>query len=146
MLKQAQRIEEDEATAAPPEVRIRLIFSSDEPGIQVLHRVRQVMHIVALAQEGSWPTDEEWEQLLPGWFLESFEGHSMQELISRPELWGFGSWLDAMRNPGWEWWSCSARDRGGLIRAFAYSDPFAIEPLMYLLRVAGAKEVQFEEG
>jgi len=79
------------------------------------------------------------------WFLDSFSGHTQAELLADRSLWDFGSWLDAMRSPGWEWWSSEARASEGRILASAHSDPYSIDPLLYLVRISGAGEVKLEE-
>jgi len=145
MLDQPQRIDLYTNAEVPPAIRLRLRFLSTTSGDEVLERARQVMRLVAVAQAQVWPSDDDWRRRLPEWFISSFEGHNLEELLARPELWDFGSWLDAMKSPGWEWWSCQSDDRGGTVRAVAHSDPFSIEPLIYLLRVAGASGVEFDE-
>lgn len=145
MVAQLVRIQRHTKDELPPPVRLRLRFQATVSGETVLERARQVMRLVAVAQDQQWPSDEDWRRALPEWFLRSFDGHDAQELLAHPELWDFGSWLDAMKNPGWEWWSCHSDDRGGSVRAVAYAEPFSIEPLEYLLRASGASDVDFEQ-
>jgi hypothetical protein len=104
------------------------------------------MGLVAQAQKDEWLSDEEWQRQLPDWFLRSFEGHTVEQIAASTLLWDFGSWLDAMRRPGWEWWSSAAGEQTGIVRCTAQEYPFAIEPLIYLIRSAGAPHVQFDES
>jgi hypothetical protein len=145
MVEQYERIERNISGETPPAVALRLRFRSPTGPENVLERIRHVMRLVAAAGKSAWPTDEEWRRRLPEWFLCTFEGHSVDQLMTDPNLWGFGSWLDAMKHPGWEWWSSAASEREGVVRCSADSDPYSIEPLIYLLRSAGASEVDFEE-
>ena len=69
----------------------------------------------------------------------------MDEMLANPNLWDFGSWLDAMKQPGWDWWSSGRADRGGVVECTAHATPFSIEPLLYLLRTAGAENITVEE-
>ena len=144
-LNQIERIERLTDGEVPPAVHLHLRFASTVRGVVVLERVRQVMQLVAIAQSQTWPSDDEWRCRLPDWFIRTFEGYTREELLMRPDLWDFGSWLDAMKLPGWEWWSCRSNDHGGTVRAVAYSDPFAIDPLIYLLRVSGGSDIAFDE-
>jgi hypothetical protein len=146
MFDQHQRIDQLKNGEDPPAVGLTLRFSSSTTsGETVLERVREVMRLVALAQGRAWLNDDEWRRHLPEWFVRSFEGHSAADLLTNADLWDFGSWLDAMKNPGWEWWSSCADQRGGVVRGVAHTDPFSIEPLAYLLRVSGASSLDFRE-
>src|SRR5687767_1090233 len=105
MFDQTQRIDRFTNGESPPDVCVRLRFRTAGTIDDVLARVRGVMRLVAAGQAGAWPTDEDWRRDLPSWFLQSFEGHTLADILANPELWDFGSWLDAMKVPGWEWWS-----------------------------------------
>ena len=144
MAGQFVRIEQDISGEAAPAVALQLRFTS-AGRTGVLERTRHVMRLVAAAQETEWPADEEWRRRLPEWFVRTFEGHSLDELMANQNIWTFGSWLDAMKHPGWEWWSSAATGNEGIVRCVAHADPYAIEPLIYLLRSAGASDVEFDE-
>lgn len=143
-MDQRQRIVTCVAGEEPPAVVLRLRFAVDD-ATSVIGRVRVVMLLVSDAQELGWHADEIWRRKLPNWFMGGFEGKTLEELVRTPELWDFGSWLDAMRNPGWEWWSSEALGDTGVVKCCAHSQPYSIEPLCFLLRAAGANTVQFEE-
>lgn len=145
MADQVERIERNVSGEAPPPVGLRLRFESSIKSAEVLERTQQVMRTVAAAQAADWPSDDEWRRRLPDWFVRSFEGHTLDKLLSDPNLWDYGSWLDAMKSPGWEWWSSEVAEKAGNVRCVAFCDPFGIEPLIYLLRSAGALQVEFEE-
>jgi hypothetical protein len=145
MVEQSERIERNTSGEAPPAVALQLRFTSPTSPEYVLERTRHVMRLVAVVGKAAWPTDEEWRRNLPEWFLRTFEGHSVDQLMTDTNLWDFGSWLDAMKHSGWEWWSSAVNEKGGIVRCVADSDPYSIEPLIYLLRSAGASEVEFEE-
>lgn len=145
MNEQADRIERNVSGETPPTPFVRLDFASRTTPEDVLERSRQVMRLVSVAQREDWPADQEWLRRLPAWFLDSFSGHTLDQLLANPTLWDFGSWLDAMKDPGWEWWSSEVHAQTGVVRCVAYSDPFAVEPLVYLLRAAGAQDVHFTE-
>jgi hypothetical protein len=146
MREQIERIREHVEGEVPPPVSLCLDFKSEVASRTVLERVRRVMELVAVAQAGVWPNDSEWSERLPGWFLASFAVHTKAEIFSDPRLWDYGSWLDAMRQPRWEWWSGRADDHCGRVRCVAIGLPYSIEPMIYLIRAAGASEVEFAEG
>ncbi len=144
-MDQTERIQRFTRGEVPPPVRLRLRFSSTTSAGPVLEKARHVMRLVASAQRNEWFSDENWKNLLPDWFVRSFEGHSTEQLLHDSTLWDFGSWLDAMKNPGWEWWSCEERGQEGTVWCTAHSNPYSIEPLMYVLRTAGASDVDFHQ-
>lgn len=133
-----------QAEPAPP-VRLTIGFTSSDSAL-VLDRVRSVMRQVAEAQSRSWPNDDQWLTSLPGWLSRGFEGHPLSEILANSNLWDFGSWLDAMKFPGWEWWSSGTSDGRGVVECSAHAMPYAIEPLFFLLRVAGAEDIVLVEG
>lgn len=145
-MNQIERIQRQTAGEPSPPVRVQLNFRTSTSSSDVLDKIRQVMSLVAAAQASVWPGDDDWMRRLPEWFIRSFEGHELQDLLSNSALWDFGSWLDSMSNPGWEWWSSESAIRSGTIRCTAHSSPFSIDPLIYLIRVSGGFELTLREG
>lgn len=145
MMSQQDRVRHHVAGERPPPVALRLRFRAIADAHDVVQRAGSVMELVASAQAVGWWPDEEWKRRLPAWFVASFRTHTLEALLRDPSLWDFGSWLDAMKDPGWEWWSSDAAERHGSVRCVAHTDPFAIEPLMYLLRASGADEVHLDD-
>lgn len=145
--EETERVEYNLRGEPSPPVEVRLVGSVKGDAGVCLSRVREVMRVVAHQRDdGAWPEDSWWEAHLPEWFLEPFRGRTMDEVLANPELWDFGSWLDAMKSPGWEWWSSDVQKEGWTIRLRAHSDPFSIGPLEYLARAAGADGVEVDEG
>ena len=142
---QLERIDTNVNDSEPPPVSLLLRFTVPENARAVLDRVREVMRPVARAQLEGWLPDDEWRKRLPAWFLARFH-HTPAQIHVDPLLWDFGSWLDAMKEPGWEWWSSRATEYEGWVRCFAHSSPYSIEPFEYLLRVAGAATIEFTEA
>jgi hypothetical protein len=144
---EAHRIEHNVHCEPAPRVEIRVLCKSgSNPEVQLAH-VRDVMRIVAQQRAKSqWPADEWWRSALPSWFLQPFEGRTMEQVLENPNLWDFGSWLDAMKYTGWEWWSSGRTHDGWMIRLWATSDPYSVGPLEYLARAAGVHEITIEEG
>ena len=136
-------IEEDPPRPAPVWVRLTCHCSGDASG--GLRRVREVMVLVARARASEWPGDEQWRERLPAWFLESFAGYTLEDILENPDLWDFGSWLDAMRSPGWFWWSSNLKPESWVIHLSAYTHPYSIGALEYLSRTAGASRVVIDE-
>ena len=146
-MSEKKRVGQNVGSEIAPPVEVRLVAQGAEDPNGSLSRVREVMEIVAGQREdGAWPDDGWWKSKLPNWFLHPFEGRTIDEVMQDPDLWDFGSWLDAMKSPGWEWWSSGKTVDGWVVRVRALSDPYSIGPLEYLARAAGARSVKVEEG
>jgi hypothetical protein len=109
-----------------------------------LERVKEVIRLVA-ASASIWPTDDEWLQALPAWFIEPFGGRTIEEVLGDDTLWDFGSWLDAMRQRGWQWWSSTCEGTQWSAILSRHEDVYSIEPLIYLARQSGASSVEVTE-
>lgn len=147
--KEAQRIEDYTCGEHAPPVEVCVIAQVGAHAHTSLSRVREVMRLVLVAEQHdhrTWPADSWWSSHLPKWFCEPFQGRTVDEVMRNPHLWDFGSWLDAMKDPGWEWWSSEATAGGWIIRLRALSDPYSIGPFEYLARAAGADRVEVREG
>ena len=141
-----ERIQRNVSGETPPPVEVRMECDVGTDVHDALLRVREVMTFVASRRMLEWPDDAWWKSRLPSWFLCSFEGHSIDDILEDPSLWDFGSWLDAMKSPGWEWWSSSMGVAMYTIWVSTSVQPYSIEPLCYLCRVAGADAVSLSEG
>ena len=144
-------------TITTEERRVDLHVAGEEPApvhVQVfgtgpwgcVERIREVMRIVARQRGAGWPDEAWWQQNLPRWFVATFEGHTVEELLADPALWHFGSWVDAMKEPGWVWWSSQANPDQWSISLQALADPYSLGPLEYLARAAGALDVGTHEA
>lgn len=112
-----------------------------------LDLVREVMRLVAAdADAGTWSTDEEWSQKLPVWFTRPFQERTIEEVLGDENLWDFGSWLDAMRQRGWQWWSSTCEGECWTATLVRHEDVYSIEPLIYLARQSGASSVEVAEN
>ena len=84
-----------------------------------------------------WPTDEQWATILPAWFIETFQGHTPQDILQSDWLWDYSSWLDSMQNRVWEWWGYQRTDSLLTIQLQLSSWPYSVGALKYLARLAG---------
>lgn len=46
----------------------------------------------------TWPTDEEWKDLLPKWFVESIILKTSEDRDNDDNPWHFESWIDKYEN------------------------------------------------
>ncbi len=93
------------------------IVDKDEEG---LSRLLQIVKLISSHPSDKWPNYDEWQELLPKWFLDSFRQYSQDEALELMRKtprekwteipWDFGSWLDAVRVRGWSWWSSASEE------------------------------------
>jgi hypothetical protein len=133
---------------------------------QVLSKVREVLSIVAADTYPDWPSDEQWMELMPEWFIarcvppkskdESERRLEWRRALPWPvrrrlaayEKWSFSAWIYWFQpeNRFWFWWD--AREEGpDRIRVAVEVDelPFPWEALRWLFRAAGAIAMDTEE-
>jgi len=100
-----------------------------------------------------WPTDEEWKNFLPKWFVESFFNLSKENAITLMknipkekwnELpWDFGSWLDAIREKGWEWHDIILEKGELKISLELFEWPANLEALEKIIVASGGKIIKW---
>jgi hypothetical protein len=137
------RIDINVSGEKPPPTWVKLVGKSPDPKF-CLENIRAVQRIVAQAKTVNWPNDEWWRSSLPKWFVESFN-KSIDEIMANEELWDFGSWIDAMKNPGWDWWSSQLLEDRLEINLHVFEYPFSLGPLEYVARTAGCNQLEIKE-
>ena len=113
-----------------------------------LSLIKEVVTIISDYNESNWPSDEMWENLLPKWFLNKIEKYSPEEVIKNSSLlWDYGSWLDAMKYRGWEWYSSKINSNGFDIILIPITLPFSVNPLEYIIYETGVpiKNITFND-
>lgn len=112
-----------------------------------LSSIKQVVLAISSNSHKEWPSDETWETLLPGWFLNRIKSYSTDDIIRNSNvLWDYGSWLDAMRFRGWEWHSSKADEDRFSIILYAIDFPYSVNPLEYVIYETGIplSQISFE--
>ena len=112
--------------------------------LEVIERWITTVEELEVTQK-AWPTDEQREQLLPSWFIKTFQGHTPQEIHDSGWLWDYGSWLDAMKDRVWRWWGYQRTGRTLSIQLQLDSWPYSVGALKYLAQVAGGELTTVEE-
>ncbi len=110
-----------------------------------LNRTMEVMSVVAQQDPELWPSDDEWERILPAWFVTETQAHTREDIQRDENLWEFGSWLDSMKRRGWFWWSSHYSDGEWQAWLLAHEFVYSIGALRYLIYVAGGEITGIEE-
>jgi hypothetical protein len=133
---------------------------------EVLARAREVMAAVLTNSAGTWPSELEWRELLPSWFVEACADEETPEqtrqrlarwehmtlaeraLETENEAWSVDNWI-AWLEPEerqWFWWSADVSDPDQLVVQVEVAGwPAATGALAWLLRASGAVEVTIED-
>ncbi|HAZ45733.1 MAG TPA: hypothetical protein DDW76_36525 [Cyanobacteria bacterium UBA11369] len=137
---------------------------------EVLQNCREVLAVVLQQYEKNWPSDDEWQELLPKWFVERCapertieeeeENLAKWRTLSREEqireieeeLWSVMDWIswfepsdDPFEQRCWFWWDAFVKDPNLLLIAVEVVDvPFPFGSLEWLIRASGA--IKLEEA
>jgi len=121
----------------------------------VLAGCREVLEIVLRQDPARWPSDAEWRELLPAWFVQASADEISREeaerrlhlpLRKRDELdepWSVGAFVYWFLpdNRYWSWWDAVVLSPDRLRIELEAADVFPSEALAWLLRASGASSV-----
>ena len=145
ILDEVERFRTNLAQGQAPGLWLTLLLDlGEQPGetaekfLDVIGLWLRTVHNLAQAR-ATWPTDEQWKELLPRWFIATFGGHTPEEIHASGWLWDYGSWLDSMKERVWRWWSYERRATTLIVQLQLDSWPYSIGALVYLARVAGGE-------
>ena len=115
---------------------------------QCFQRILEVVQTVLITPRERWPSDAQWRELLPSWFILNTPTITREEAeielsrVPREQWhllpWDFGSWLDAMHNRGWRWWSYLLTRQKLTIYLVIEDWPASLEAFEHILKAAGA--------
>lgn len=114
----------------------------------VLARLLVVIGQVAKFEPSTWPDDDYWRAILPGWMrvtlpeLTPDESDRLLQETPRDQWdrlpWEFGSWLDAIRDRGWRWWGYCIQGQSATIVLHIAMFPERIDAFRQILHATGA--------
>jgi hypothetical protein len=150
VITERERIEQFRNGEQPPEPHWTYTIRLTHEATQCLARILAVVSIIAQQPRDAWPSDEEWRQMLPAWFVKSFATYTVEEaqaLLARlpkeqwSEIpWEFGSWLDAIRGRGWEWWSFKQAEAELQIHLTLNEWPASLEAFEVIVKASGGQQ------
>lgn len=132
----------------PPSPAWELDVELGQNADQCFQRILEVVQTALLTPRERWPSDAQWHELLPSWFILKTPTISREEaeveLSTVPrEQWhmlprDFGSWLDAIYHRGWRWWSYQRTGQKLTIYLVVENWPASLEAFEHILQAAGA--------
>lgn len=144
---------------------MRFIAKCPGDAPQVLERSKQVLKAVNENSLPVWPPDDRWPALLPEWFVDRCGPEMSQEeaeawlawwkalpdaeqkRVEADKAWSLFNWIYWLdpENRQWYWWDGLALDENNLVVAVEVDGwPFGWGDLSWLLRAAGATQVDPE--
>lgn len=133
---------------------------------QVVEKSKEVLLAVnrTLINRDSWPQDEEWQSLLPNWFVRSCKPEmtsqevqeyfewwyslSYEEKLEQeklPQTWSLSNWISYFdpEQREWYWWSAKIIDSNHFVVSVEIRQwPFPSGSLYWLLQVSGASKIE----
>lgn len=143
---------------------VRLIVWCELGAEQVIERAREVLTLVNQHGAGEWPSDDDWRNSLPEWFVfrcapdmsqaesdaelarwQSLSPEEQSEWAAEP--WSLENWIYWFlpENRYWYWWDAKPLDgKVFVIAVEVHEHPFPSDALEWLLRASGAERITEE--
>lgn len=122
---------------------VKLFVSDIEKPNYQLDRIKEVVHQVIVRDSNLSITD--WENQLPKWFAQSMLSKSIEEITENPNLWHFESWVDAISQRAWKWYSSKCEKNTISIYLTIENFPYMIDPFIYILYAVGLTKIKVQE-
>lgn len=98
----------------------------------ILDNTKTIIKAVSqFAYTDKWPTDEEWKEILPTWFVESMTLKSLDEIMKTQGQWHYESWVANIKDRAWLWYSSKVEKESIQIVLEALSVPYLYDSLLY---------------
>ena len=105
---------DDDGQIILPDDTYQILVLERPSNNEVLHELFAIFELIHQFHSDNWPDDSFWYQHLPFSFVSKFSLFYIEDLdylYENPNgtmhhvRWEFLSWLDALKERGWEWWS-----------------------------------------
>ncbi len=113
-------------------------------GINSIDKIKELLKAIIKIEQSNTSDDKTWEDNLPNWFVTKTKNISREDLFENSQLWDFGSWIDAIKQRGWKWWSYKTAKDKTVIYLETHSYPYNIDPFFYILYIIGVDFKQTE--
>lgn len=113
-------------------------------GINSINKIKELLKAIIKIEQSNTSDDKTWEDNLPNWFVSKTKNISREDLFKNSQLWDFGSWIDAIKQRGWKWWSYKTTKDKTVIYLETHSYPYNIDPFFYILYTVGVDFKQTE--
>ena len=136
----------------PDGLVVDLVATCPGDAVVVLQRIKEVLHHIFSAYQGTWPTTVEWESILPGWFVNPLQSKEGWITSHKREMGYIDGWsLDVLVHwfepeldeRQWSWWDAEVQNSHSIkVQLITSGWPFAHEALDVVLEISGATSVE----
>ena len=137
-MTELNRIATNKLGEMPPKVGLKVSARTETGPEDKLRMVSEIATTIATVNSRKL-TDDEWKNALPDWFVSSMVNKSLEEIKANEELWHFGSWIDAIHQRGWTWWSSQVEENQFTVYLEALTYPYNIDPFVYIIYSTGVE-------
>lgn len=120
--------------------------------VDAMSPITHVARLIAAQNRSAWPDIDFWTSSLPQWLLAVLPERSVEEaqqlISSTPRErwheipWDFRSWLEAIRDRGWEWWGYAIEENHVILVLEIVDMPPRIEAFKVILRAGEADIIE----
>ena len=127
-------------------MELSLMLSCPDGAASCLLKLREVLDCVERPGE-AWPSVEQWERLLPTWFVAACAMPETEGQSENTKPWSLADWLYWMEPDQSVWRWARATQHGSAVLEVVLSVegmPVALGAFMWLARAAGAETVTYD--
>ena len=139
------RIDQHQSLELPATPKVLIEINGLPHAPLVLARTKEIMKAIsAVAYTNSWPSEEAWKTRLPQWLVESMTSKTAEDRDKDPLLWHYASWIAAMKDRAWHWYSSQATEDRLSIVLEILGVPILYDALLYILHAQGVNSLQLQ--
>ena len=122
----------------PRTTRLIITAKNVKNADDVLKNTKEIMKCISkYAYTSTWPSDEEWKNILPKWFVEGMILKKAKDRDKDKNLYHYESWIANIKERSWIWWS-SKKQGNDLIFVLETLDiPYLYGTFLYILYSQG---------
>lgn len=130
--EELKRIDKNNKGELPNGPKIIITVKNVTNPKEILENTKTIIKAVSqFAYTDKWPTDEEWKEILPTWFVESMTLKSLDEIMKTQGQWHYESWVANIKDRAWLWYSSKIEKDSIQIVLEALSIPYLYDSLLY---------------
>ena len=135
---------DDDGQIILPDDTYQILVLERPSNNEVLHELFAIFELIHQFHSDNWPDDSFWCQHLPFSFVSKFSLFYIEDLdylyenpngTMRHERWEFLSWLDALKERGWEWWSGDLNETTLTIVLLINDIPERLDAMLEIFRI-----------
>lgn len=133
-----KRINENNNGEIPNAPKIIITVKGVKNPAEVMRNTKNIMKAISqFAYTDTWPSYEEWQSILPSWFVESMTLKTSSDRDKDENLWHYESWINNIKQRFWLWYSSKTEKDTLKFVLEAVSIPYLHDSFIYILYSQG---------